>query len=316
MKEVVVIAIGGNSLVDIKDKFTPFEKQKQIINVTAKGIAEIIGMGYRVALTHGNGPQVGYLLLQSHYAQELQRELPPIPLDIASSYTQASIGYLLQQAISAELKEKKTNSEIVTVVSQVVVEKDDPAFKNPTKFIGTWYPKDKAKELREKMGWIMKKDSIRGYRRVVPSPEPKEIVEIESIKKLLNANISVICVGGGGIPVVRENGRLKGVAAVIDKDLASALLAKKLGASYLLISTQVEYVYTNFGKLTQRPIKKMTLKEAEEYLKEGEFPEGSMKPKIEASIRFIKAGGKKVVITDPHHIVSAFLGKTGTTIVP
>ncbi len=315
MKEYIVIAVGGNSLVEKGTRYISYEAQQKRVKLTAVRIAEIMEKDYTVAITHGNGPQVGDILLQSFFAKKQEPLLHETPLDIANAYTQASIGYILSQAIENELGKRKNKKRIATIVTRVVVDEEDSAFKNPTKFIGPWYTKEEAEELQKEYGWIMKEDSGRGYRRVVPSPMPKEIVEVETIKTLLSADISVICVGGGGIPVVRKNGELVGIHAVIDKDLASSLLATQINATTLLISTQVDAVYLNYGKPYAQKIKKITVKEAEKYLEEGQFPPGSMGPKIKAGIEFLKKGGKRVIITDPYHMVDALNGKEGTEIV-
>ncbi len=316
MKEIIVIAVGGNSLVDEGSRHISYEEQLKRVRLTAVRIASIMEREYTVAITHGNGPQVGHILLQSSYAKKVDPFIPEIPLDIANAYTQASIGYILAQTIENELKKRRNRKKITTVVTRVVVDKNDPAFDNPTKFIGPWYPKEEAKILEKEYGWIMKEDSGRGYRRVVPSPEPKKIVEIETIRTLIQKRVSVVCVGGGGIPVIEEDGEYRGVSAVIDKDLASSLLAEGIKAVIFLISTQVDAVYLDYGKPYARKIEKMTVKEAEKYLKEGHFPPGSMGPKIEAGIKFLSSGGKRVIITNPFYMVEALEGKKGTEIVP
>ena len=311
MSKTAVIAIGGNSLIkDEKHQTVP--DQFEAARENCAPIANMIEQGWKIAITHGNGPQVGFILLRSELASHV---LHTVPLDSCGAETQGSIGYMLQQSLNNELKSRGINKQIATVVTQVVVKKNDPAFKNPTKPIGPFYEEDKAEKCEKVRGWSMVEDAGRGWRRVVPSPMPIRIIEQDVIKTLINQGIIVIGVGGGGIPVVEKAGKLKGVEAVIDKDLASALLAVGIKADIFLISTAVEKVALNFGKPNERALDKMTLSEAKRYYKEGHFPSGSMGPKIQAVINYLQNGGKKALITNPVNIERALFGKTGTWIV-
>jgi len=311
-----VIALGGNALVNKNARFASFEDQREVVETTARQIAQLMAQGWRVAITHGNGPQVGDLLLISHMAHEAQREIPQIPLDAANASTQGSLGYLIVQAVRNALATNDTKNEIAAVVTQVVVDRQDPAFRNPTKFVGPAYKIEEANELSIRLGWRMKEDRGRGWRRVVASPKPREIVELPVVKQLMEAGVSVVTVGGGGIPVVKEGDKLKGIAAVIDKDHASSLLATGLEAELLAIIAPVEHVYTDFGKPTQRPLDRLSAGEAKRLLAAGQFPQGSMGPKIEAAISFLEAGGSNVLITDPPNLIRGIVGETGTRIKP
>lgn len=311
-----MIALGGNALVKNNARFASFEDQREVVETTARQIAQLMAQGWRVAITHGNGPQVGDLLLISHMAHEAQREIPQIPLDAANASTQGSLGYLIVQAVRNALATNDTKNEIAAVVTQVVVDRADPAFRNPTKFVGPAYKIEEANELSIRLGWRMKEDRGRGWRRVVASPKPREIVELPVIKQLMEAGVSVVTVGGGGIPVVKEGDKLKGIAAVIDKDHASSLLATGLEAELLAIIAPVEHVYTDFGKPTQRPLDRLSAGETKRLLAAGQFPQGSMGPKIEAAISFLEAGGSNVLITDPPNLIRGIVGETGTRIKP
>ncbi|MBN2378719.1 carbamate kinase [candidate division WOR-3 bacterium] len=313
--KTAVIALGGNALMRKDVKFASFEEQRRVVEQSARQIAEIMDQGWRVAITHGNGPQVGNLLLISHMAHEENREMPEIPLDAANANTQGSLGYLIAQAVRNASTDNGERREIAAVVTQVVVDPRDPAFYNPTKFVGPAYGIEEANELSIRLGWKMKEDRGRGWRRVVASPKPLDIVEIATINKLMNQGVSVVTVGGGGIPVVREGKHLKGIAAVIDKDRASALLATNLGVQLLAMITQVSNVYLDFSKPLQRTVEKMRVDEARGYLDKGQFPQGSMGPKIEAAISFLKNGGSEVLITSPENITEGFRGRKGTRIV-
>ncbi|TKJ44413.1 carbamate kinase [candidate division TA06 bacterium B3_TA06] len=316
MERSAVIALGGNALVKKDARFASFEDQREVVEETARQIAQLMAEGWRVAITHGNGPQVGDLLLISHMAHETQREIPQIPLDAANASTQGSLGYLIAQAVRNALATNNTKNEIAAVVTQVVVDRADPAFRNPTKFVGPAYKIEEANELSIRLGWRMKEDRGRGWRRVVASPKPREIVELPVIKQLMEAGVSVVTVGGGGIPVVKEGDKLKGVAAVIDKDHASSLLVTGLEAELLAIIAPVEHVYTDFGKPTQRPLDRLSVGEAKRLMAAGQFPQGSMGPKIEAAISFLEAGGSNVLITDPPNLIRGIVGETGTRIKP
>jgi len=306
-----VLAIGGNSLLRSKEK-NSFADQMATLSETGEPIVELVRRGERVIITHGNGPQVGFVLLRSYLARH---RLPEIPLDAANAQTQAEIGYMIQQVLGNLFQEKGMRQEVVTLVTRVIVDRGDPAFGNPSKPVGPFYTREEAVKLEKELGWCMKEDAGRGFRRLVPSPQPRAVVEIEEIRKLVSAGVVVIAAGGGGIPVVKENGMLKGVAAVIDKDLASALLANLLGAERLVISTAVDRVYLNYGQPDSKPLSVVDIEALRGYRAENHFPEGSMGPKIDAAIKFLEGGGKEVIITDPSHLLAALEGRAGTRIV-
>lgn len=315
-KKVAVVAIGGNSL--IKDKaHSTVEDQYEAAKETSYHIAGMIEAGWDVAIGHGNGPQVGFILRRSEIAAKAEG-LHEVPLEVCGADSQGAIGYALQQNLQNELAKRGINKSVATVVTQVAVDAKDPAFENPTKPIGSFMDEDEAKKRESDLGWSVVEDAGRGWRRVVPSPKPKEVLELPAVKTLLEAGTAVITVGGGGIPVYDTGNRqFKGVAAVIDKDFASSLLAQEIGADLLLISTAVEKVALNFGKPDEQWLDKMTLAEAKQYLAEGtHFAKGSMAPKIEAIIWFLESGGKQALITDPANIGRALKGETGTWIVP
>ena len=310
-RKIAVVAIGGNSL--IKDKAHPeVEHQWEAVRETCTHIAEMIVQGWDVVITHGNGPQVGFILRRNELAYP---EVHMTPLDVIGADTQGSIGYMLQQGMDNEFAARHISKPVVSLVTQVLVDKDDPAFQNPSKPIGGFMDEESARRFEED-GWQVIEDAGRGWRRVVASPIPLEIIELEAIRTLVEKGFVVIAVGGGGIPVVREDGRLRGVFAVIDKDRASSLLATGLDADLFLISTAVEKVALNFNKPDQKWLDRMTISEARRYLEEGHFAPGSMAPKIEAVIRFLENGGKQALITDPPNIARALAGQTGTWIVP
>lgn len=314
MKKLAVIAIGGNSL--IRDKHhLKVEDQYREITKTVKHIVEIIKAGYEVVITHGNGPQVGFVLRRSEIAYE-HEGLHFVPLQSCVANTQGAIGYQIQQALCNEIKKHDIPKKAVTVVTQVKVSKNDPGFKNPTKPIGTFYDDEKAEIIKkDHPDWNMVSDAGRGYRRVVPSPVPVEIVEMDMISNLVKNNFCVIAAGGGGIPVVEnQEGDLEGVGAVIDKDFASALLAKNLNADLLIISTGVDRVCLDFGTENEKSLSSITLEETKKYIKEGHFAAGSMLPKIEAILWFLENGGKKAIITKPDNLKRAIVGKCGTHI--
>ena len=310
---LAVIAIGGNSLILDSKKITVAD-QYQAASETAHHIAALVAAGYRVVITHGNGPQVGFILLRSDLARNV---LHQVPLDSCVADTQGALGYQIGQTLANELRRQGIQKSIATVVTQVLVDNRDPAFSNPTKPIGSFYTEEEARKHKADSGWTLKEDAGRGWRRVVASPKPLRIVEEDTVRLLLEQDVVVIAVGGGGIPV-RENekGDLEGCAAVIDKDLASCLLAKNLKADLFIISTGVDKVAVDFKKPTQRELDKLTVAEAKKYLAEGQFPAGSMGPKIEAAIDFLEHGGKKVIITQPHLLEEAIAGKNGTHLVP
>ncbi len=309
--ERIVIAVGGNALLRQGDVGTAEEQFKRA-RETAESIYWIFE-NYQVAMTHGNGPQVGAILLQNEQAKAL---VPPMPLDVCGAESQGMIGYMLEQSFNNVLKSKKIEKDIVTVLTRVEVSEKDPAFKNPTKPIGPFYTRFQAQELIREKGWIMVEDSGRGWRRVVPSPEPLKIVEKDAILSLLEKGFIVISVGGGGIPVIRKDGILKGVEGVIDKDLGAATLARDINAKRLIILTAVDKVYLNYGKENQKGIDQAKLKEIEEYYKQGHFKPGSMGPKIQAAMKFLKEGGRDVLITSPEALKDAMDGKNGTWIYP
>ena len=308
-----VVAIGGNSL--IKDPaHQTVEDQYQAASETTDHIAQLIADGWDLVIVHGNGPQVGFILRRSELAAH---ELHEVPLDACGADTQGAIGYALQQNLQNDLRRIGVPKRVVSIVTQVEVDGADPAFQSPSKPIGSFMDADKAAERRVD-GWDMVEDAGRGWRRVVASPEPKRIVELDTIGALLDSGTTVIAVGGGGIPVVAQpDGDLRGVAAVIDKDRAAALVGVSLGAELLLISTGVERVALNFGRPEQVDLDEITVDQARRHLAEGtHFAKGSMAPKIEAAVSFLEGGGKLVVITDPEHLGAAVAGRTGTRIVP
>lgn len=309
-RKVAVVAIGGNSLIIDKNRKT-IADQYEAVEQTMEHISGMIADGWDVVVTHGNGPQVGFILRRSELAMH---ELHPVPLDYCGADTQGAIGYMVQKALRNEFKKQGSSKKAVTVVTQVEVSADDPAFQNPSKPIGSFMDEETAKE-RIAEGQDFVEDAGRGWRRVVPSPIPINIVEVDAIKTLIKNGFIVVAVGGGGIPVVEnDNGDLIGVEAVIDKDFASGLLANLISADLLLISTAVEKVALNFNKPDQRWIDKMTLSEAEDYIAGNHFAPGSMLPKIQACIKFLKEGGEAALITDPPNIPRALRGETGTWI--
>ena len=312
MGNVAVVAIGGNSLIKDKNHQT-VPDQFEATRETCAHIANMIQQGWKVVITHGNGPQVGFILLRSELASSV---LHTVPLDSCGADTQGAIGYMIQQCLDNEFKQRGIKTSVVSVVTQTLVDKDDPAFQNPTKPIGPFYDKEKAEKYKREKRWDVMEDAGRGWRRVVPSPMPVEIIEQDVIKALVDKGIVVVAVGGGGIPVIKQDDKLKGAEAVIDKDYASALLAIGIDADLFLISTAVEKVALNFGKPNQKSLDRITLAEAKKYLKQGHFPSGSMGPKIEAIINYLEHGGKEALITNPENLERALRGETGTRIVP
>ncbi|MBN1649321.1 MAG: carbamate kinase [Spirochaetales bacterium] len=313
MNKKIVIAIGGNSIIRPGEKGT-IEQQWAAADETCRYIAGIIKSGWKVLVTHGNGPQIGNILLRSEIASST---LPTLPLDVCGADSQGAMGYMLQQLLDRELKKAGLSNKCpVTVVTQVVADQNDPAFSKPTKPIGPFYSREEAARHRIEDHWDITEDASRGYRRVVPSPLPVKIVEQAAIRALLHKGFVCICTGGGGLPVRQlEDGSYRGLAAVIDKDRASALLASAVGAHTLLISTAVEQVFLHYRTDRQTGVARMTVAEAETWAAEGHFAGGSMLPKIEAACMFLKNGGRQVIITDPVHIPDALAGKAGTTIV-
>jgi len=314
--KLAVVAIGGNSLIK-DDKNVSVESQMEALRETSQHLVDMIEAGWDLAIGHGNGPQVGFILRRSEIAAKVEG-MHEVPLDVCGADSQGAIGYELQQALRNEFFKRKINKKSCTIVTQVLVDQNDPAFQKPTKPIGSFMNEAEAKKREKEMGWSVVEDAGRGWRRVVPSPLPKEIVEFDSVKLLLDAGTVVITVGGGGIPVVDSgNGELRGTAAVIDKDFASSLLASSINADMFLIATAVEKVAINFGKPDQQWLDKMTLAEAKAYLEEGKhFAKGSMAPKIQAAIWYLENGGRLALITNPENIGRALKGETGTWIVP
>jgi len=311
-KKLAILAVGGNSLI-LDESHKSVEDQFAAVEETCRHIAGLVKSGYRVVVTHGNGPQVGFILRRSELAAH---ELHQVPLDSCGADTQGAIGYQVQRAMYNEMKDWPQPPVVATVVTQVLVDRNDPSFRKPSKPIGSFMDEKTANEHRQKDRWDIVEDAGRGFRRVVASPKPMRIIELEAIRRLLENDIVVVAVGGGGIPVVEdEKGHLQGAAAVIDKDLATSLLARDLKADLLIISTAIEKVCLNFRKPDQKDIDRMTLAEAKRYLAEGHFAPGSMKPKVEAIIEFLESGGKQALITDPQHLVAALEGKSGTWIV-
>lgn len=308
----IVIALGGNAL-QAAGKPATAEAQLEVVEETSEYIVDIIENGYSVVLAHGNGPQVGRIVLQNEFATPVS---PAMPFDVCGAMSQGMIGYHMQQGLSKVLKKRGSDKEVVTVVTQVVVDRNDPKFKSPSKPIGPFYTAEEAQSIAAEKGYTLKEDSGRGWRRVVASPMPVEIVELNAVKALLGAGFIPITVGGGGIPVIRnEKGDLEGTAAVIDKDLASEKLAEDLDADALVILTAVEKVAINYNKPNQQELSTLTVAEAEQYIKEGHFAPGSMLPKIEAAIMFVKSKpGRKAIITSLDKAADALAGKAGTTI--
>ncbi len=307
----IVIALGGNALGNNA------AEQQQKIEEGCPALIDMIGQGHEIIVTHGNGPQVGMIDLAFDVASSTNDKVPPMELQECTAMSQGYIGYHLQKGIKKELRKRGMPWQVASVVTQVVVDPQDPAFQNPAKPIGAFYTKEKAEELaKENPSWTFKEDANRGYRRVVPSPIPKEIVERKSILNLLDNEYIVIACGGGGIPVIQdEHGDCTGVPAVIDKDYAAAVLAQAVGADYLFILTAVDYVCINFGKPDQKELKTMSLQEAQSYLDEGQFAAGSMGPKVQAALNFVKSGGnRRAVIASLEKAPLAMRGESGTLI--
>ena len=309
---VAIVAIGGNSLISDK-QHEDVASQVKAVDQTCKHIADMIARGWNVIVTHGNGPQVGFILRRNELAYP---EVHSTPLDVIGADTQGSIGYMISRALDNEFKQRGIQRSVAAVVTQVLVDRNDPGFKNPTKGIGGFTTKDKA-DIFVQEGWIVKEDAGRGWRRMIASPIPLKIIELDAVKSLIDSGFIVVAVGGGGIPVIEdEQGNLQGTYAVIDKDRASSLLASELQADLFVISTAVEKVAINFNKPDQKWLDKMTLSQAKEYYAQGHFLSGSMGPKIEAIIAFLEANPKgKALVTNPESIVDALDGKTGTWIV-
>ena len=311
VETLIVIALGGNALLQRGQKGS-FDDQYQNVKGTVGKVADLIERGHKIVLTHGNGPQVGATLLRHEAAKNI---VPPLPLDACGAETQGFIGYMIQQALRNELKSRGIDKFVVTLITRVIVDKHDSAFQNPTKPIGPFYTKEEADKVREqKPELVIKEDAGRGYRRVVPSPDPKIIAERFAIRALVDAGFIVVACGGGGIPIIEEGGNAVGVEAVIDKDLAGQRLATLIGAHIFVVLTDVNGVYINYGKPNQELIKEITTGKLRNYAKEGQFKEGSMAPKVEAAIRFVESGGERAVIAALGELIEALDGKAGTQI--
>jgi carbamate kinase len=310
--KTAVVALGGNAITRQDEEDTiahQFANTRQSLG----GIVELVRDGYNLAITHGNGPQVGNAILRVELARD---KAPILPLGICVADTEGGMGYMIEQSLQNRLHREKIQRKVATIITQVIVDKSDPSMQNPTKFIGQFYTNIEAKRFARERGWVVKKDANRGWRRVVPSPLPLEIVEKDTIKSLVESGIIVITAGGGGIPVyVEEDGSFEGVDAVIDKDRASAVLARDIGAELLLMLTGVEKVALNYATVLERSLDKITLTETKRYLSEGHFPSGSMGPKIEAAISFLESGGKEVIITSIEKAYLSVKRKAGTGIV-
>ena len=308
---LIVIALGGNAVLKRGQKGT-MEEQYSNVKDTVSKVADLIQKGYKVVLTHGNGPQVGATLLRHEAAKSI---VPPFPLDACGSETQGFLGYMIQQALRNELKTRGVDKFVVTVITRVIVDKHDSAFQNPTKPIGPFYSKDEASQLKEQRpDLVIKEDAGRGFRRVVPSPDPKIIAERTAIRALIDAGFVVVACGGGGIPVIEDEGQTVGVEAVIDKDLAAQRLATLIGAHTLIILTDVDAAYLYYGSPKQERIKEITSGKLKNFLREGQFKEGSMAPKVEAAIRFVESGGERAVIAELGHLAEALEGQAGTQV--
>jgi len=311
-EHLIVIALGGNALLQRGQKGT-FEEQYGNVKKTTARVADLIERGYKIVLTHGNGPQVGATLLRHEAAKNI---VPTFPLDACGAETQGFIGYMIQQALRNELKSRGIDKFVVTVVTRVIVDKHDSAFQNPTKPIGPFYTKEEADKIKQqKPELVIKEDAGRGYRRIVPSPDPKIIAERYAIRALVDAGFVVVACGGGGIPIIEENVLAVGVEAVIDKDLAGQRLATLIGANTFVILTDVEGAYVNYGKPNQELIREITTGKLRNYAREGQFKEGSMGPKIEAAIRFVESGGERAVIASLGSLIEVLDNKTGTQVM-
>jgi carbamate kinase len=309
-EKTVLVALGGNAILKYKEEGTA-EEQMRNVRTTCKTLARFIKEDYHIAITHGNGPQVGDILLRNEMAKGV---LPPMPLDFCGAESQGMIGYMLQQCLMNELRELGAERPVMTILTQTLVAKDDPAFGLPSKPIGPFYSVDEAVRLREQKGWTVAETIGRGFRRVVPSPRPISIFEGRSIKDLFEKGYVVIACGGGGIPVIDIGGEIVGVEAVVDKDHSAAVLANLIGTCSMLILTDVDGVYLDYGKARQRAIQTMTISQASRWMAEGHFQAGSMGPKVESAIEFVSKGGKKAIITSMEKAADALAGRAGTTI--
>jgi len=313
MMKKAVLALGGNAIIQAGQKGTITEQFANTRN-SLGGVVELIRRGYQLAITHGNGPQVGNLLRQQEAGEK--EGIAPLPLGVLNAATEGTMGYMIEQSLQNRLHLQNIDKQVITVTAQVVVDKNDPSMLNPTKYVGsTYYTKEQADKLHAELGWTLKEDSGKGYRRVVPSPKPIDIIPAKVVKTMVEEGDIVITVGGGGIPIyIEDNGTYEGVDAVIDKDFASALLARMIDADLLVILTGVDKVAINYGKPDMKELDRLSVADAKKYDAEGQFPKGSMGPKIQAAISFIEQGGKQVLITSIERIVDAFEGKTGTII--
>ncbi|MGB9906562.1 MAG: carbamate kinase [Candidatus Saccharicenans sp.] len=310
---IALIAFGGNAILP-EDQRGLQEEQMRNSQKAAELMVQIIKKGYELIVVHGNGPQVGNLLIQM---EEAANKIPPFSLEVCDAMTEGSMGFMLEKAIVNELRKNSIDKDVATIITQVVVDREDPAFQKPTKPVGPFYPKFRAQQLARQKKWTMVEDAGRGYRKVVPSPRPIDVVPKWIIRDLVLSGRVVIAAGGGGIPVILNNrGLYEGVEAVIDKDYAASLLAREVGADLFIILTGIPRVYYNFGRPDQKPLPVITVAEAKKYLEEGQFPPGSMGPKIRAAIEYIEAGGREVLITSANHLKAALLNRSGTRIVP
>lgn len=311
-EKIALIAFGGNAILPNGQRGLQKEQMKNS-EKAAKMMMEIVSKGYELIVVHGNGPQVGNILIQM---EEASNKIPPFTLEVCDAMTEGSMGYMLEKALINELRKNSIDKEVATILTQVVVDKEDPAFQNPTKPIGPFYTQYRAQQLMKEKKWTMIEDAGRGWRKVVPSPRPIDIIPKRVISELVRSGRIVIAAGGGGIPVIiNSKGLIEGVEAVIDKDYASALLASEVGVELFIILTGVDKVYLNYGKENQKEIKVMKVKEAKKHLEEGQFPPGSMGPKIRAAIQYIEAGGKEVLITSASKLKAALANRAGTRII-
>ncbi|MCB5223593.1 MAG: carbamate kinase [Candidatus Cloacimonadaceae bacterium] len=315
MKKTAVLALGGNAIIKVGEKGTISEQFKNTRD-SLSGIVELIRQGYRLAITHGNGPQVGNLLRQQEAGEK--EGIAPLPLGVLNAATEGSMGYMIEQSLQNSLHKLGLEKKVITIISQVEVDRNDPSMLNPSKYVGSsYYSAEEAEDLRKNLGWTLREDAGKGWRRVVPSPLPQRIIPAEIIRELVQRGEIVIAVGGGGVPVyTQEDGSLEGLDAVVDKDFASALLALNIEADLFVILTGVDKVAVDYGKPSQRDLDSLNLEEARRFFDEGHFPPGSMGPKIKAAIDFLERGGREVLITSIERIADAFAGKTGTRITP
>jgi carbamate kinase len=311
-RKIALIAFGGNALLPENQRGLQ-EEQMRNAQKAAKLMVHIVGKGYELIIVHGNGPQVGNLLIQM---EEAVTKIPPFTLEVCDAMTEGSMGYMLERAIVNELRTRSLDKEVATLITEVIVDREDPAFQNPTKPVGPFYSKYRAQMLAKEKKWAMIEDAGRGYRKVVPSPKPIDVVSKWTVRDLVHAGRIVIAAGGGGIPIIiNGRGLFKGMEAVIDKDYVASLIAREVKVDLFIILTNIERVYLDYGTPQERPVDVMTASEAREYLSQGQFPAGSMGPKIEAAIEYIQAGGKEVLITSASHLKAALIKRSGTRIV-